>query len=93
MEIIGTVIAGVIIGLLGKFMAPGDKDNTPLWLTVLCGIGGVLLGAALYKAVGGSVSPGIDWTLWLLSILCAALLVVIASNVTARNKGTERTHR
>ena len=42
MEIIGLIIAGLIIGLLGKFVAPGDKDNVPLWLTVLCGIGGVL---------------------------------------------------
>ena len=38
------LIAGVIIGLLGKFVAPGDKDNIPIWLTILCGIGGVLIG-------------------------------------------------
>ena len=44
MEIIGVIIAGIIIGLLGKFVAPGDKDNIPIWLTVLCGIGGVLIG-------------------------------------------------
>ena len=33
MEIIGVIIAGIIIGLLGKFVAPGDKDNIPIWLT------------------------------------------------------------
>ena len=38
MEILGILIAGTIIGLLGKLVAPGDKDNTPIWLTVLCGI-------------------------------------------------------
>lgn len=93
MEIIGTIIAGIIIGLLGKFLAPGDKDNTPLWLTVLCGIGGVLIGAVIYKAAGGNGSPGIDWTLWLVSILCAALLVVIASTLTGRNTDARRTQR
>jgi hypothetical protein len=35
---------GLIIGLLGKFVAPGDRDNIPHWLTVLCGIAGVLIG-------------------------------------------------
>ena len=44
MDIIGLIIAGIIIGLLGKFFAPGNRDNIPLWLTVLCGIGGVLIG-------------------------------------------------
>jgi hypothetical protein len=32
-EVIGVIVAGIIIGLLGKFVAPGSRDNTPLWLT------------------------------------------------------------
>jgi uncharacterized membrane protein YeaQ/YmgE (transglycosylase-associated protein family) len=51
MEIIGVIIAGIIIGLLGKFVAPGDKDNIPIWLTILCGIGGVILGWFITAAV------------------------------------------
>jgi uncharacterized membrane protein YeaQ/YmgE (transglycosylase-associated protein family) len=86
MEIIGILIAGLIIGLLGKFVAPGDKDNIPIWLTILCGIGGVLIGLVIYKAFGGNGSPGVDWTRWIVSIICAAVLVVIASTVTGRNK-------
>ncbi len=86
MEIIGVIIAGVIIGLLGKFFAPGDKDNIPLWLTVLCGVGGVILGWFVYTAFGGNGSPGIDWTRWAVAIVCAAVLVVIASSVTGRNR-------
>ena len=54
MEIIGVIIAGIIIGLLGKFVAPGDKDNIPIWLTILCGIGGVILGWFVYSAFGGN---------------------------------------
>ena len=42
MEIIGVIIAGIVIGVLGKFVAPGDKDNIPIWLTILCGIGVIL---------------------------------------------------
>jgi uncharacterized membrane protein YeaQ/YmgE (transglycosylase-associated protein family) len=86
MEILGILVAGVIIGLLGKLVAPGGRDNTPIWLTVLCGVGGVLLGAFIYSAFGGDGSRGIDWTRWLVSIACAAVLVVIASSATGRSR-------
>jgi uncharacterized membrane protein YeaQ/YmgE (transglycosylase-associated protein family) len=88
MEIIGVIVAGIIIGLLGKFVAPGDKDNIPIWLTILCGIGGVILGWFLYTAFGGDGSPGIDWVRWLIAIAVAAVLVVIASTLTGRNRGS-----
>ena len=88
MEIIGVIIAGIIIGLLGKFVAPGDKDNIPIWLTVLCGIGGVILGWYVYRAFGGSGhTGGVDWVRWIVAILTAAVLVVIASTLTGRNTG------
>ncbi len=87
MSIIGLIIAGIIIGLLGKFVAPGDKDNIPLWLTLLCGIGGVLIGDVIYHAFGGNGSPGVDWTKWIVAILTSAVLVVIASTLTGRNTG------
>ncbi len=86
-EIIVLIIVGAIIGLLGKFVAPGDKDNIPLWLTVLCGIGGILLGGFIYQAFGGDGSGGIDWTKWIVAILTSAVLVVLASTLTGRNTG------
>jgi uncharacterized membrane protein YeaQ/YmgE (transglycosylase-associated protein family) len=85
MEIIGVIIAGIIIGLLGKFVAPGNKDNIPIWLTILCGIAGVIIGWYVYTLFGGDGSPGIDWVRWLIAIAVAAVLVVIASTVTGRN--------
>lgn len=85
MDVIGVIVAGIIIGLLGKFVAPGDKDNIPIWLTVLCGIGGVVLGWYVYAAFDGGETEGVDWVRWLVAILVAAVLVVIASTVTGRN--------
>ena len=90
MEILGLIVAGLIIGLLGKFVAPGDKDNIPIWLTLLCGVGGVLLGSVVYSAFGGDGSAGVDWTKWFVAILTAAVLVIAASTLTGRN--TTRTH-
>jgi uncharacterized membrane protein YeaQ/YmgE (transglycosylase-associated protein family) len=74
------IVAGIIIGLLGKFVAPGNRDNIPLWLTVVCGIVGVLIG---YGWLGGT--SGIDWTAFFVSVIISAVLVVIASTVTGRN--------
>ena len=83
-DIIGVIIAGIIIGLLGKFFAPGNRDNIPLWLTIVCGIGGVLIGYYLAAALGVDATPGIDWTRWIISIVVAAVLVMIAASVTGR---------
>jgi uncharacterized membrane protein YeaQ/YmgE (transglycosylase-associated protein family) len=84
-EIIGVIVAGIIIGLLGKFIAPGDKDNIPIWLTVICGIAGVVIGWFVYSAFGGDKTDGVDWVRWIVAILVAAVLVVLASTLTNRN--------
>jgi uncharacterized membrane protein YeaQ/YmgE (transglycosylase-associated protein family) len=86
MEIIGVIVAGIIIGLLGKFVAPGNRDNIPLWLTVLCGIGGVLIGYYLAAALGVEATKGIDWVRWIISIIVAAVLVMVAATMTGRSK-------
>ncbi len=89
-EIIVLIIVGALIGLLGKLVAPGDKDNIPIWLTIVCGIGGVLLGAVVYSAFGGNGSNGVDWVKWIVAIICAAVLVVLASTLTGRNTASHR---
>ncbi len=96
--IIVTIVVGLIIGFLGKAVAPGDKDNIPLWLTIVCGIVGAFVGSYLYYAIFGvadgypkgdmyDTSRGVDWWRHLWQILTAAVLVVIASTVTGRNTG------
>jgi uncharacterized membrane protein YeaQ/YmgE (transglycosylase-associated protein family) len=91
---LGTVlfylVVGTLVGALGKFIAPGDKDNTPIWLTIACGIGGMLLGDVIYRSFGGDGSAGLDWTQGIVMVVTAAVLVMIASTVTGRNT-TRRT--
>ena len=79
------IVMGIIIGALGKFVAPGNRDNIPLWLTVLCGIGGVLIGYYVAAALGVEATKGIDWIRWIISIIVAAILVMIAATVTGRS--------
>ena len=82
MDIVGILIAGVIIGLLGKFVAPGNRDNIPIWLTIVCGVGGVLIGYYVAAALGVDATKGVDWLRWIISIIVAAILVMIAASVT-----------
>jgi len=98
--IIVTLVGGLIIGLLGKMVAPGDRDHIPLWLTVACGIGGMLLGSLFYYWLFGvndnvkgnskygwdNTTKGIDWWRHVWQIAVAAVLVVIASGATGRSK-------
>ena len=80
------LIVGAIVGLIGKFLAPGSRDNIPLWLTIICGIGGMLIGDLIYRAFGGDGSRGLDWTQGLVTILTAVVLVMVAATVTGRSK-------
>jgi uncharacterized membrane protein YeaQ/YmgE (transglycosylase-associated protein family) len=86
MGLITVIIAGIIIGALGKFFAPGDKDNIPIWLTILCGIGGVIIGWYVSAAFGVNATRGFDWTRWIISVVFAAILVIIASTLTGRRR-------
>jgi len=80
------LIGGTVIGLLGKLLAPGDRDNIPLWLTVLCGIGGGLLGNYVYGLFFDSQTRGVDWWRHGWQVVAAAALVAVASGVTGRTR-------
>ena len=55
--IIVTLVGGIIIGSLGKLLAPGHRDNIPFWLTVVCGVVGMLVGSWVYYAIFGLSGP------------------------------------
>ena len=80
------LIVGTVVGLLGKLLAPGDKDNIPLWLTIVCGIGGMVIGDVIYRAFGGNGSAGLDWTQGIVTALTAMVLVMVASGLTGRRR-------
>ena len=85
--ILWTIIGGIIIGFLGKWVAPGNRDNIPIWLTLVCGIGGILIGNFVYAAIWGNTNtPGFDWWRHIWQVVVAAILVVIASGVTGRSR-------
>ena len=90
MEIIGVIIAGIIIGLLGKLVAPSGRDNVGFVVTVLCGIAGVIVGWYVATALGVASTAGVDWARWLISIVVAAVFVVVATALTGRTSARSR---
>ena len=80
------LVGGVIIGLLGKLLAPGDRDNIPFWLTILCGIGGIFIGTWLYSQFFNPHTHGVDWWRHVWQVVVAAVLVMVAASVTGGRK-------
>ena len=81
---IWTILAGVVVGLLGKFFAPGDKDNVPLWLVVALGVVGVVVGRLIAAQLGVANTAGGDWVKWAIQIGLAVVLVMATSVALAR---------
>jgi uncharacterized membrane protein YeaQ/YmgE (transglycosylase-associated protein family) len=80
------LVGGTVVGLLGKLFAPGDEDDVPLWLTIVCGIGGVLIGTYAYTRVFDPSTPGIDWWRHVWQVVVAAALVALAATLTGRRR-------
>jgi uncharacterized membrane protein YeaQ/YmgE (transglycosylase-associated protein family) len=78
------IIGGAILGLLGRLIAPGDKDNVPTWLTIIVGIVGAIVGYLIASQLGVAETKGIDWIQILISLVVAIVLVMITSVVLAR---------
>lgn len=56
--VILVIIGGAIIGLIAKAILPG-RQNIPMWLTIVAGIVGVLVGTAIASAVFGFNTEGV----------------------------------
>lgn len=70
-DIIWILIVGTVIGLLARLVVPG-RQPIPLWLTVLIGIVGALVGNWLASLLGVRSTGGIDWIRHILQIAVAA---------------------
>lgn len=81
MSIIGTIVIGFIVGLVARFVKPGD-DKMGLILTTLVGIAGAFIGQFLGQALGiySSNEPAGFVGAVLGAVLLLALLKTFTSN-------------
>jgi len=71
MSIVGYIVVGAIVGVLARFLVPGD-DPMGIFGTILLGIVGAVVGGFLAGAVFGE-TQGVDW---IASIIVAVVLVL-----------------
>jgi uncharacterized membrane protein YeaQ/YmgE (transglycosylase-associated protein family) len=83
--IISALIVGLIIGALARLVLPG-KQNIPIWLTILIGAVGALLGTLIAQYLGVAVTRGIDWIEIVLQVAVAAVGVSLASGAYNRRR-------
>ncbi|MEJ3746626.1 GlsB/YeaQ/YmgE family stress response membrane protein [Actinomycetes bacterium KLBMP 9797] len=86
--IISALIIGLIIGALGRLVVPG-RQNIPIWLTMLIGVGAALLGTVIARAAGLASTSGVDWTEILIQVVLAAVGVALVAGVAGR-RGVSR---
>jgi uncharacterized membrane protein YeaQ/YmgE (transglycosylase-associated protein family) len=85
MEFIWAIIAGLIIGVIARLLRPGKQD-IPLWLTILIGMAGAILGNLLASAIGVRDTSGIDWIRHILQIAIAIVLIGLVEPVWRRRR-------
>lgn len=81
--IISALIVGLIIGALGRLVAPG-KQNIPIWLTIVIGIVAAFVGTAIARGLGYANTSGIDWLEILTQVVLAAIGVSAAAGLYGR---------
>ncbi|MFF7638288.1 GlsB/YeaQ/YmgE family stress response membrane protein [Kitasatospora sp. NPDC008050] len=84
-QIVWILIIGLILGVLARMLLRGPQA-IPLWLTVVLGAVGALLGNAVAGWIGVRHTSGIDWIRHLLQIGFAVVLVGVISPAWSRRK-------
>ncbi|HCA84916.1 MAG TPA: GlsB/YeaQ/YmgE family stress response membrane protein [Streptomyces sp.] len=85
------IVLGLVLGLIARALIPG-KQNIPLWLTVICGMVGSIVGNAIASSAGVDATRGIDWWRHAFQLGGAIILVALVSPLWAKMKGKKQ-HR
>lgn len=85
MGIIGSLIAGLIIGAIARLIKPG-KQNLGVLATLALGLVGSLIGGLIANAFGLG-SPGeLNVGGFILAVIVAVLLIGVAESLFGRSK-------
>jgi len=79
-SIIGAIVVGLILGVLGRMVAPG-RQGIPIWMTIVVGIVAAFLGTAIARGLGYADTAGFDWLELITQIVVAAVGVSLAARL------------
>ncbi|MEC3975579.1 GlsB/YeaQ/YmgE family stress response membrane protein [Amycolatopsis sp. H20-H5] len=88
--IISTIIVGLVLGVIGRLLAPGAQ-KIPLWLTIVVGIVAAFIGNWLAGVFGVRDTNGIDWIRHVFQVAAAVVGVLLATGAYAKIKGSQKT--
>lgn len=83
LDIIGIIIGGLIIGLIAKLLIPG-RQAIPIWLTIIAGIVGVLIGSVVAGAFGWQTAGIFNIGEIILQIVFGVIAVAAAAAIWPR---------
>jgi uncharacterized membrane protein YeaQ/YmgE (transglycosylase-associated protein family) len=83
MHIIGWIVFGLVVGVIARFLIPGEQPMGII-LTILLGVAGSFLGGAIANLVQGGSLTDPRASGWIGSILGAIALLLIYGFVAKR---------
>jgi uncharacterized membrane protein YeaQ/YmgE (transglycosylase-associated protein family) len=83
--IISAIFVGLVIGILGRLVAPG-RQRIPVWLTIVIGVVAALVGTAIARGAGYAHTAGFDWLELITQVVLAALGVSLAASLYGRRR-------
>jgi uncharacterized membrane protein YeaQ/YmgE (transglycosylase-associated protein family) len=81
-DVIAILLTGLVVGALGRLAVPG-RDPMPLWLTILIGIAGSIVGGVVAVAIGFGLGG-----VFVLSVLAATLIVIAYRRIVQKRTVT-----
>lgn len=81
-DVVAILLTGLVVGALGRLAVPG-RDPMPLWLTILIGIAGSVVGGVVAIALGFGLSG-----VFVLSVLAATLIVIAYRRIVQKRTVT-----
>jgi uncharacterized membrane protein YeaQ/YmgE (transglycosylase-associated protein family) len=81
--IILAIIVGLVLGVIGRALAPGKQD-IPIWLTIVVGIVAALIGSAIVGPLRDT--DGVDWIELIVQVILAVIGVMAAAALYGRNR-------
>lgn len=83
------IVVGLVLGVIARAILPG-RQQIPLWLTVVLGVVGSVLGNAVAGWLRVADTNGVDWTRHGLQLAGAIVIVFVGDMLWNALRGRSR---
>ncbi len=82
-DLIGFLVFGLFVGAVARLLKPG-KQNLSLFMTLLLGVAGSLIGGMIASLIGTGNIWELDFIGAVIAIIAAVLLIGVAEGMSSR---------